>query len=156
MAGLQGTGRRFTRWIVPVVTVAFSVAAIGISTTFDRMPPILKRGIQPADFPQLIAGLVIVLTALMVWRTPAEEVGNPGRITWLTLLLMGIFVFLTQADFFLALGAFAAMLSRLWGERRPTVLAIVGLFVPLVVFLLFDQVFEVRFPRGILTTLWYG
>ena len=92
----------------------------------------------------------------MAWRDPPVAVGNPGRTTWLTLLLMAVFAALTPVDFFLALGVFAVLLAALWGERRPAALAVVGALVPLAVFLLFDQAFEVRFPRGILTSLWYG
>ncbi len=156
MTGSSGTGGLASRWLVPAGIVALSVAAIAISTTFDRMPPILKRGIQPSDFPQLVAGLIIALTALMAWRDPPVAVGNPGRTTWLTLLLMAVFAALTPVDFFLALGVFAVLLAALWGERRPAALAVVGALVPLAVFILFDQAFEVRFPRGILTSLWYG
>lgn len=32
----------------------------------------------------------------------------------------------------------------------------VGLVMPVAIFFLFDQVFEIRFPRGLLTNLWYG
>ena len=51
---------------------------------------------------------------------------------------------------------FAAALTFYWGERRPLMLATVGLVMPLAIFFLFDQVFEIRFPRGLLTNLWYG
>ena len=70
--------------------------------------------------------------------------------------LMALFAALTTLDFFLAFGVFAAALAMLWGERRPLLLAVVGVVVPLGVFLLFDLVFEIRFPRGVLTGLWYG
>jgi len=69
---------------------------------------------------------------------------------------MLLFVLLTQIDLFLALGLFAAGLSIYWGERRLLHLGIVGLIVPVTVFFLFDQVFKIRFPRGLLTNLWYG
>ena len=104
MAEPRGPENPLVRWLVPAVVIAFSAAAIGISETFDRMPPILKRGIQPSDFPQLTAGLIIALTVLMVWREPVASVSSPGRKTWLSLLLMAVFVALTLVDFFLALG----------------------------------------------------
>ena len=49
----QSTGR-FERWIVPATIILFCAAAFYLSTTFKKMPPILKRGIQPSDFPQLL------------------------------------------------------------------------------------------------------
>ncbi|MEL6264535.1 MAG: tripartite tricarboxylate transporter TctB family protein [Pseudomonadota bacterium] len=144
------------RWLVPAVIVAFAIGAIAVSTTFDRMPPILKRGIQPSDFPQLIAGLIIALTALGVWLDPVRVSERIGATTWSTMGLMVLFLALSTLDLFLALGIFALLLAALWGERRIMPLLTVGLIVPLAVFLLFDTAFEIRFPRGLLTALWYG
>ncbi len=156
MRGSPGTGGAWTRWIVPAALAAFAAAAIAISTTFDRMPPILKRGIQPSDFPQMVAVLIVALTALGAWREPPERLPAAGRTAWFSMLAFVAFAALSFLDFVLALGATALALAALWGERRPAVLAGVGVLVPLVVFFLFDQAFEVRFPRGVLTNLWYG
>jgi putative tricarboxylic transport membrane protein len=75
---------------------------------------------------------------------------------FISLALMVVFVLLTHLDFFIALGCFSGMLSFSWGERRLGALLLVTLFFPTFVFFLFDLVFEVRFPRGLLTNLWYG
>ncbi len=150
------THGRLIRWLVPLVIIAFCGLAIAISTTFERMPPILKRGIQPSDFPQLVAGLIIVLAVLSIWREPVRLTEPLSKKTWGTLGLMAIFAGLAPVDFFLALGVFAAFLAIYWGERRPGLLCLVGLGVPAAVFFLFDWVFEIRFPRGLLTNLWYG
>ncbi|MEL6297486.1 MAG: tripartite tricarboxylate transporter TctB family protein [Pseudomonadota bacterium] len=144
------------RWLVPLGIIAFCALAVWITTGFERMPPILKRGIQPSDFPQLIAGLIIFLTALMVWRDPIDITGTLGSATWGSLALIGVFVALTPIDFMLALGIFAIGLSALWGERRLASLLLVGFVVPAAVFFFFDQIFEIRFPRGLLTNIWYG
>ncbi|MEL6746579.1 MAG: tripartite tricarboxylate transporter TctB family protein [Pseudomonadota bacterium] len=144
------------RWLVPLIIVGFCCAAIWITTGFERMPPILKRGIQPSDFPQLIAGLIICLTALMVWRDPVRITGALGSATWGSIALLGLFAGLTTIDLMLALGIFAIGLAALWGERRLLNLLLVGLIVPATVFFFFDQVFEIRFPRGLLTNVWYG
>ena len=150
------TPRTFERWLVPALIVAFCVAAIWLTTHFDRMPPILKRGIQPSDFPQLVCATIILCALFMAWRDPVRAEGVIGSPTWGTLILMVGFALLTQIDFFLALGIFAGALTVLWGERRITRIALVGLVVPVVVFFLFDQGFAIRFPRGVLTNLWYG
>ena len=144
------------RWLVPLGILIFCVIVVVITTTFERMPPILKRGIQPADFPQIVTGLIFALTLLSVWREPIVVSEKLGRNTWGTLGLIPLFVVLAPIDFFLALGLFGAGLAALWGERRLPLLALVGIVVPALVFLLFDLVFEIRFPRGILTNLWYG
>ncbi|MBO6759017.1 MAG: tripartite tricarboxylate transporter TctB family protein [Roseibium sp.] len=147
---------QLVRWLVPLAIIAFCALAIVISTTFERMPPILKRGIQPSDFPQLVAGLIILLALLSIWREPVRLTERLGPATWGTFVLMAVFVALVPVDFFLALGVFAAGLAFLWGERRPSLLATVGVMVPVLVFFLFDLAFEIRFPRGLLTNLWYG
>ena len=74
----------------------------------------------------------------------------------LTLGLLFGFLIIADVDFFLGLGLFATILSILWGERRAWAIIFVGFFVPLAVFFFFDILFEVRFPRGLLTNLWYG
>lgn len=150
-------GRRaVSRWLVPLVIIAFCALAYYLTTTFDRVPPILKRGMQPADFPQLVILLIAVLAAWLAVsdREPAPAPLPP--VVFLTAGLLVVFPLLALIDLFLALGALGLALSVLWGERRLWALAIVAVAVPAAVFFLFDGVFEIRFPRGILTNLWYG
>ena len=144
------------RWIVPVVLIIFASVAIYYTTTFKKMPPILKRGIQPSDFPQLICGLIIVLTALMVWLDPIKLQEQATKVTWMTFVALFGFCLLMQIDLFIALGTFAASLSYLWGERRAHFIAFVGIAMPTAIFFLFDIAFRIRFPRGLLTNWWYG
>ena len=144
------------RWVVPLVIVLFCIVAIYMTTTFAKMPPILKRGIQPADFPRLVCVLIIAMTILMVWRDPVRQLERITSTTWMTIVAMFGFVALVQIDLFLALATFAITLAILMGERRVLPLATVGLLIPFSVFLLFDLVFHIRFPRGLLTSIWYG
>ncbi len=144
------------RWLVPFAIIMFCVVAIWMTVYFDRMPPILKRGIQPADFPRLVAGLLILLSVLTIWLEPVSLKEKLSSATWGTLLLMVFFVALTMIDFFLALGVFALGLAFIWGERGLLQLGLVGIIVPLAVFFFFDLVFKVRFPKGLLTSIWYG
>ncbi len=149
-------GGRVERFLVPAIIIAFCVAAFWMSTTFRDMPPILKRGMQPSDFPQLLLGLIICLTLAMAWFDPITVRERLQGRTIGTLAVFLVFALVTAVDFILALAVFAAALAALWGERRLTILALVGLVVPTLIFFLFDQVFEIRFPRGALTNLWYG
>ena len=48
------------------------------------------------------------------------------------------------------------VLSLLWGERRIWAAGILATVTPLAIFLLFDSVLKVRFPRGLLTNWYYG
>lgn len=147
---------RLMRWLIPLFLIGFAAIAIYYSTTFKKMPEILKRGIQPSDFPQLICGLIIFLTVLMVWLDPIKVSERMTKKTWFTLVALIGFVLLVQIDLFLALGVFAGGLSAMWGERQASRIAVVSLVMPIITFLLFDLVFRIRFPHGLLTSLWYG
>ena len=144
------------RWLIPALILAFCGATYWVSTTFKTMPPILKRGIQPSDFPQLLVLLLVFLTLLMVWKDPVRVRDRLMGSTLGTIALFAGFAALTSVDFFLALGVFATVLALFWGERRAPILVLVGLLVPAAIFFTFDQVFEIRFPRGLLTNIWYG
>ncbi len=104
----------------------------------------------------MVCCAIILLTLYMLWRDPVKVTEPMGSKTIGSLLLMLLFVALAQIDLFLALGIFAALLAMYWGERRILSILLVGLAVPVGVFFLFDQVFKIRFPRGLLTNMWYG
>ena len=147
---------RLERWLIPVLIFGFCGGAFWLTTTFKKMPPILKRGIQPSDFPQLLIALLVLLTIFMVLKDPIRIKERLQNKTTGTIFLFAIFAALTSIDLFLALGIAAGALAAFWGERRGHVLAIITVVMPIAIFLLFDQVFEIRFPRGLLTNLWYG
>jgi hypothetical protein len=44
----------------------------------------------------------------------------------------------------------------LWGERRLIIAALNAILTPVTLFLLFDKVLQIRFPRGIITNWYYG
>lgn len=143
-------------WLVALVIIVFCLSAIWLSLSFEKMPPILKRGIQPSDFPQMVLATIILLTLYMVWKDPVKITEPMGSKTLGSLILMLVFVALATVDLFLGLGIFAALLAMYWGEKKIHNVLLVGLVVPLTVFFLFDQVFKIRFPRGLLTNIWYG
>lgn len=158
-----------SRFMVPSGLIIFCALTYWQTTQFDRVPPILLRGMQPADFPQLVLFLIVGLSAILLfraWRSgpPEPKVDEASDDltramspnVWKTMGLFIIFAAIAPIDLFLGLGVFALCLTAVWGERRIWALALVGLIAPLLIFLLFDQVFEIRFPRGLLTNLWYG
>lgn len=153
----ESTGRRaVSRIAVPLIILVFCATAFWLTTTFERVPPILKRGIQPSDFPQLV---ILLMAGLAVWVLLRDSEPAPGKIppvVWGTLLLIIVFPLLTIIDLFLGLGITGLGISLLWGERRVWALATVMLIMPLAIFLLFDMAFSIRFPRGVFTSLWYG
>ena len=91
----------------------------------------------------------------MIFDAPTEH--DPvGINVWTSLGLFVVFALLSRIDLFLALGVFAGALAWVWGERRIWGIGFVAVVSPALIFLLFDLVFRIRFPRGILTNLWYG
>ena len=147
--------RDISRYAIPLGIIAFCAWAYWLSTQFERVPPILKRGMQPSDFPQLVIGLIIMLSVWLLFRDNSKA---PERLTKMVQMTMGLligFVLIAEIDLFLGLGLFAASLAALWGERRVWAILLVSLVAPVAVFFLFDGIFEVRFPRGLLTNFWY-
>ena len=153
---LGSNSPNISRWVIPGLIILFCAIAFYLTTQFDRVPEILKRGIQPSHFPQLILLLLIGLACLLPLENTQHNRPPVPPSVFISLALMLVFVLLTHLDFFIALGCFSGMLSFSWGERRLGALLLVTLFFPTFVFFLFDLVFEVRFPRGLLTNLWYG
>lgn len=158
-----------SRFMVPSGLIIFCALTYWQTTRFDRVPPILLRGMQPADFPQLVLLLIVGLSAILLfqaWRSglPAPKADDASDDlsramspnVFKTMGLFIIFAIVAPIDLFMGLGVFALCLTALWGERRIWALALVGFIAPLLIFFLFDQVFEIRFPRGLLTNLWYG
>ena len=153
---IPSNSTKFSNILVSIVIIIITITAIYISTTFKKMPPILKRGIQPSDFPQLICGLIIFLTILMSVFDPVKKLESVTRQTVYTFMAILLFVGLVPLDLFLSLGIFATVLAIAWGEKKFARLCCIGIAVPVSVFFLFDLVFSIRFPRGVLTNLWYG
>ena len=111
---------------------------------------------QPEDFPQMVLILIIALSVLvMIFDKPIEHEAV-GLNVWRSIGLFVVFSLVAQIDLFLGLGVFAGGLAWLWGERRLWSIGLVAIVSPTLVFFLFDLVFRIRFPRGVLTNLWYG
>ncbi len=52
---------------VSLVIILISIALLITTFTFDIVPPILNRGIQPATFPKALLVLIIVMTLLIYY-----------------------------------------------------------------------------------------
>ena len=147
------------RAAVPLGIVALvALMAVVRAFSFDEVPAILARGMQPATFPQLVAGLIVVLAGiafLQDLRSPPSPQTPLPRIYYLTVMLMTLFAALLVLNLFLiALIVVTLGASLMWGERRVPVLIMMAL-APLAAIMLFDMVFEVRFPRSPLMNLYY-
>lgn len=155
------TRRTLFDWLVPGIIFAFCAIATLIAIQFDEAPEIvIGPAMQPRSFPIFLAAIIVVLNVALIWQLAAGARMPEARQlpqTWLTIALMGVFYLITTyADMFLALAIVIFAMCLVWGERRYWVAALVAVVTPVSIFFLFDLVLKVRFPRGILTNLYYG
>ena len=122
--------------------IIFISTILLISTfTFDIVPPILNRGIQPASFPKGLLFIIIILTSIIYYlsiKKPWEIKKKLPKPFFLTLLSFILFIFVSKTfDFFLAISLLSVFVSYFWGERRILYLILVSIIFPIIVFIFF-------------------
>ena len=144
---------------VSLIIIIISTILLISTFSFDIVPPILNRGIQPATFPKGLLVLIIVLTSIVYYlsiKKPWEIKKKLPQPFYLTLLSFIFFIFISKTlDFFLAISVLSIFVSYNWGEKRIFYLLLVGILFPLVVFIFFEMILGLRFPPGIITNLYY-
>ena len=145
---------------VCLVIILTSVALLITTFTFDIVPPILNRGIQPATFPKALLILIIVMSLLIYYlaiKNPWKVEKKLPKSFYLTILSFFIFVVISKTlDFFLAISALSIFVSYYWGEKRIFYLLLVGIIFPVIVFGFFETILGLRFPPGIITNIYYS
>ena len=165
-ANLQGphrsiAGHSLADWAVPAFIFLFCGVISYIATTLDEAPDIIVGdAMQPRVFPIFLMAVIaifnVVLIIQMLRSEPRSRSDLPWQ-TWVTGALLAVFYVVTvNLDLFLALAIVMFSMCIAWGERRIWVAALVATITPAVIFFTFDLVLRVRFPRGILTNLYYG
>ena len=141
------------------VIIFFSTILLISTFTFDKVPPILNRGIQPATFPKGLLVLIMFLTTIIYYlsfKNPWKKEKKLPKPFFLTILSFILFVIISKTlDFFLAISVLSIFVSYNWGEKRVFYLLLVGIIFPLVVFIFFEMILGLRFPPGIITNLYY-
>lgn len=146
---------------VPAGIFLFCGIIVYISTTFEEaLPIIVGDSMQPRVFPiflmVLIALLNLGLIGQILSRPAARLKREPGK-TWATVVLLGVFYFLTEyVDMMAALVVVMFTMCMVWGERRWWAAGLVAFGTTAVIFFSFDLILEVRFPRGLFTNWYYG
>ena len=147
-------------FIVSAVITVISSILLYFTFTFDIVPPILNRGIQPATFPKALLILIITLTLLTYLISLKKPWKNEKKLPnsfYITLLSFVVFITVSKfLDFFLGIALLSIIVSYFWGERRLTYLIMVSIIFPLIVFIFFETILGLRFPPGIITNLYYG
>ena len=148
-------------YTVPLFLTIFSIIVIGISLQLDTSPEmIVGDSMQSRSFPIFLMLLKLVLIAVLTFQYKAK---NPAPIklekfpTWGSMGLFLIFYLLTvYTDMFIGIFVVMLLMGLLWGENRIWLSFFTSTLTPLLIFLLFDFVLKIRFPRGIIMDLYYG
>ena len=144
---------------VSFIIIFISIILLISTFTFDIVPPILNRGIQPATFPKGLLVLIIFLTSIVYFlsiKKPWKIKKRLPRTFFITLASFALFIIISKTlDFFLAISLLSIFVSYYWGERRVFYLIIVSIVFPVIVFIFFETILGLRFPPGIITNIYY-
>ena len=141
------------------IIIFISTILLITTFSFDIVPPILNRGIQPATFPKALLVLIISLTFVVYFlstKKPWKVEKKLPKTFYLTLTGFLLFVLISKTlDFFLAISILSIFVSYCWGERRIFYLLLVSIIFPIIVFIFFETILGLRFPPGIITNIYY-
>ena len=144
---------------VSFIIVFVSIILLITTFTFDIVPPILNRGIQPATFPKALLVLIISLTVIIYYlsiKKPWKKEKKLPKEFYITLCSFILFVLISKIlDFFLAISCLSIIVSYYWGEKRIFHLFLISIIFLLIVFVFFETILGLRFPPGIITNLYY-
>jgi|TARA_B110000914_G_scaffold128341_1_gene112030 putative tricarboxylic transport membrane protein len=145
---------------VSFIIIFFSLILLFTTFSFDAVPPILNRGIQPATFPKGLLVLIILLT-LIVYFLSLKKPWKTEKILpntfFKTLYSFILFIIIAKTlDFFLAISLLSLLVAYFWGEKRIFYLFLVSIIFPGIVFIFFETILGLRFPPGIITNIYYN
>ena len=148
-------------YIIPLILTLFSLSVIAISLQLDTSPEmIVGDSMQARSFPIFLMILKLILVGVLAfqfYKNTPEAVTLEKYHTWGSMFLFLLFYLLTvYTDMFIGIFVVMFLMSILWGEKRIWVSFLTDTITPGLIFLLFDYVLKIRFPRGILMNLYYG
>ena len=148
-------------YITPIFLALFSIAIILISLQLDTSPEmIVGDSMQARSFPIFLMVINLILISvlfLQFFRNYPEKIKLEIFTTWFSMFLFLLFYFLTiTTDMFIGITVCMFLMGYTWGEKRLWVNLCNAVITPGLIFLLFDSVLRIRFPRGLLTNIYYG
>ena len=149
-------------YIIPLFLTLFSFVVIYLSLQLDTSPEmIVGDSMQARSFPiflMVINLLLVGILSLQFYKTYPKEIELEKFPTWSSMLLFLIFyiIILISGDMFVAIPIVMFLMGLTWGQKKIWVSLTNAIVTPLSIFLLFDYVLQVRFPRGWLTNIYYG
>ena len=152
---------RLKYFILPIAIIILSGVIIVVALNLEEAAPIIVGdGLQPRVFPIFLMTLSIFLALIMIWqffKSPPKSSIAERFPTIGSILLFGLFYILASyIDLFIGIATVIFLMSRLWGNKRILSNLALAVITPLTIFLLFDLVLKIRFPRGLLTDWYYG
>ena len=148
-------------YITPIFLAFFSIAIILISLQLDTSPEmIVGDSMQARSFPIFLMVINLILISvlfLQFFKNYPEKIELEIFTTWFSMFLFLLFYFLTiTTDMFIGITVCMFLMGYTWGEKRLWVNLCNAVITPGLIFLLFDSVLKIRFPRGLLTNIYYG
>jgi putative tricarboxylic transport membrane protein len=148
-------------YITPIFLALFSIAIILISAQLDTSPEmIVGDSMQARSFPIFLMAINLILISvlfLQFFKNYPEKIELEIFTTWFSMFLFLLFYFLTiTTDMFIGITVCMFLMGYTWGEKRMWVNLSNAIITPGLIFILFDYVLRIRFPRGILTNIYYG
>ena len=149
-------------YIIPVFLTLFSFVVIYLSLQLDTSPEmIVGDSMQARSFPIFLMVINLILVGILsfqFYKTYPNEVELEKFPTWSSMLLFLIFYILIKVsgDMFVAIPIVMFLMGVTWGQKKVWISFVNAIVTPLSIFLLFDYVLQVRFPRGWLTNIYYG
>lgn len=141
-----------------IAAIVFIALGIGYAILTSQLPTrTLQNSTQPSFFPWIIVVCLFVLSgALLIQsllaRPPADEPpqqqASPVRLAWI-LAFVCYLVVLPGIGFVVANVLFFGALMYLYGDRNPIKIVLSSIVVPLVLFFLFRNLFQIRLPAGV-------
>ena len=148
-------------YVTPIFLALFSIAIILISLQLDISPEmIVGDSMQARSFPIFLMAINLILISvlfLQFFKNYPEKIELEIFTTWFSMFLFLLFYFLTiTTDMFIGIAVCMFLMGYTWGEKRLWVNLCNAVITPGLIFLLFDSVLKIRFPRGLLTNIYYG
>jgi hypothetical protein len=148
-------------YVTPILLALFSIAIILISLQLDISPEmIVGDSMQARSFPIFLMAINLILISvlfLQFFKNYPEKIELEIFTTWFSMFLFLLFYFLTiTTDMFIGIMVCMFLMGYTWGEKRLWVNLCNAVITPGLIFLLFDSVLKIRFPRGLLTNIYYG
>ena len=148
-------------YVTPILLACFSIAIILVSLQLDISPEmIVGDSMQARSFPIFLMAINLILISvlfLQFFKNYPEKIELEIFTTWFSMFLFLLFYFLTiTTDMFIGIAVCMFLMGYTWGEKRLWVNLCNAVITPGLIFLLFDSVLKIRFPRGLLTNIYYG